>query len=318
MVEERRGLAYGLGAYLLWGLFPLYWPLLEPAGAGEILAHRVIWSLVFVLGVLAVQRQWSWLRELAARPGALVRLTLAAVLVAGNWFTYIYGVNTERVVETSLGYFMNPLVSVALGVLVLGERLRRAQWVALGLGTLAVVVLTVDYGRPPWIALVLAVSFALYGLLKKTVGVPAVQGLTVESAVLVLPALAFVAVQQVATVRGEGGGELLGTAAFGHQGAGQALLVLLSGVATAVPLLFFAGAANRVPLSTIGTLQYLAPVMQFAIGVLVYSEPMPAPRLAGFVLVWVALLVFIVDGVRHHRRATRAAQDRERVAVAAE
>jgi len=305
VADERRGLAYGLGAYVLWGLFPLYWPLLEPAGAGEILAHRIVWSLVFLAGVLAVQRQWSWLRELAARPGALVRLTLAAALIAVNWGTYIYGVNTERVVETSLGYFINPLVSVALGVLVLGERLRRWQWVALGIGAVAVVVLTADYGRPPWIALVLACSFGVYGLLKKTVGVPAVQGLAVESAVLVLPALAFVVLQQVGTAAVV---DVAGPAAFGSAGAGHALLLAGSGVATAVPLLLFAGAANRIPLSTIGVLQYLAPTLQFAIGVLLYGEPMPAARLAGFALVWVALVVFTLDGVAHHRRAGRDAR----------
>jgi chloramphenicol-sensitive protein RarD len=191
VVEARRGTAYGVAAYLLWGLFPLYWPLLKPAGAVEILAHRIVWSLVVVVGVLAVLRSWGWVRPLLSAPATLARMSVAAAVIAVNWAVYIWGVNHDRVVETSLGYFINPLVTVLIGVLLLHERLRRLQWVAVGLGTIAVLVLTVDYGRPPWIALTLAFSFATYGLLKKQVGatVGAVQSLTVETAVLFLPAL---------------------------------------------------------------------------------------------------------------------------------
>ena len=297
MADERRGTAYGVAAYLLWGLFPLYWPLLEPAGAVEILAHRIVWSLLFVLLVLAVTRSWTWVRPLLQAPATLARMALAAVLIAGNWALYIWGVNNEHVVETSLGYFINPIVTVLIGVLVLHERLRPVQWAAIALGSLAVVVLTVDYGRPPWIALGLAFSFATYGLLKKQVGatVGAVQSLTGETAVLFLPALAYLLVLDA---RGDG--------QLGHSGVGHGLLLASAGVATAVPLLFFAAAARRVPLSTLGLLQYLAPVLQFLTGVVLYDEPMPASRLAGFALVWAALLLLSYDGMRHGRRRRRA------------
>ncbi|HEX6937667.1 MAG TPA: EamA family transporter RarD [Actinomycetes bacterium] len=297
MTEERRGTAYGVACYFLWGLFPLYWPLLEPAGSVEILGHRIVWSLAFVLGVLAARRSWSWVRPLLDDPVSLARMTLAAVLIAGNWCLYIWGVNNEHVVETSLGYFINPVVTVLIGVLVLQERLRPMQWGAVGLGALAVVVLTVDYGRPPWIALGLAFSFATYGLLKKQVGarVGAVQSLTVETAVLFLPALGW-----LVYLESQGGGQL------GHSGVGHGLLLASAGVATAVPLLFFAAAARRVPLSLLGMLQYLAPVLQFLTGVLLYDEPMPASRLAGFALVWAALAVLTADGLRNRRRVRRA------------
>lgn len=306
MTDQRRGTAYGVAAYLLWGLFPLYWPLLKPAGAIEILAHRIVWSLVFVVGALAVLRSGGWVRALLAAPATLARMSLAAVVIAANWAVYIWGVNHDRVVETSLGYFINPLVTVLIGVLLLHEHLRRLQWVAVGLGTVAVLVLTVDYGRPPWIALALAFSFATYGLLKKQVGatVGAVQSLTVETAALLLPAVGYLALL-------EGRGE----AQFGHSGTGGALLLMSAGVVTAVPLLFFAASARRVPLSTLGLLQYLAPVLQFLTGVLLYDEPMPASRLAGFALVWTALVLLTVDGLRTGHRARR--DRRRRLADAA-
>lgn len=285
-------MALGAAAYLLWGLFPLYWPLLEPAGAVEILAHRVVWSLVVVAAVLVVQRRWRWIGALGRRRVAL--LVAAALFIAVNWATYIYGVNTGQVVETSLGYFVNPLVTVGLGVLVLHERLRATQWAAVGIAGVAVVVLTLDYGRPPWIALVLAVSFGLYGLLKKQVGIGAVDSLAVETAVLFAPALAYLVL-----LAGRGSGT------FGAAGSGHALLLVSTGLVTAVPLLFFGAAATRVPLTVIGLLQYLAPVMQFLIGVLLYREPMPASRIAGFALVWLALVLLTADGVAASRRSSR-------------
>ncbi|HYJ77844.1 MAG TPA: EamA family transporter RarD [Actinomycetes bacterium] len=296
-VEARRGLSYGVACYLIWGLFPLYWPLLEPAGAVEIMAHRVVWSLVFVLAVLAVRRRWEWLRPLLADRALLARLALAAVLIAGNWALYIWGVNNEHVVETSLGYFINPVVTVLIGVIVLHERLRRLQWVAVAIGASAVVVLTVDYGRPPWIALGLAGSFATYGLLKKQVGprVGALQSLTVETAVIALPALGFLVALEV---RGDG--------QLGHSGVGHGLLLASAGVVTAIPLLFFAAAARRVPLSILGLLQYLTPVLQFLTGVLLYDEPMPASRLVGFALIWAALALLTFDSLRTRRSARRA------------
>jgi chloramphenicol-sensitive protein RarD len=293
---------YGVAAYLLWGLFPLYWPLLEPAGPIEILAHRIVWSLLVVATVLAVTRNWAWVRPLLADRATLARMALAAVLISVNWATYIWGVNNDHVVETSLGYFINPIVTVLIGVVVLHERLRRVQWAAIGLGTIAVLVLAVDYGRPPWIALTLAFSFGTYGLLKKQVGatVGAVQSLTVETAVLFVPALTFLVVLDA---RGDG--------QLGHTGLGHGLLLASAGIATAVPLLFFASAARRIPLSTLGLLQYIAPVLQFLTGVLLYDEPMPASRWVGFVLVWAALAVLTFDGLRQGHRTRRDARTEE-------
>jgi chloramphenicol-sensitive protein RarD len=299
VAADRRGVLYGVACYLLWGLFPLYWPLLEPAGAIEILAHRIVWSLLVVVTVLAITRSWAWIGPLLRDRRTLGSMALAAVLIALNWVLYIWAVNSEHVVETSLGYFINPVVTVLIGVLVLHERLRPVQWVAIGLGTVAVVVLAVDYGRPPWIALILAFSFGTYGLLKKQVGVTvgAVQSLTVETAVLFVPALTYLVVLDA---RGDG--------QLGHSGLGHGLLLASAGIATAVPLLFFASAARRIPLSTLGLLQYLAPVLQFLTGVLLYDEPMPPSRLVGFVLVWAALAVLTFDGIRQGHRTRRDAR----------
>ena len=232
----------------------------------------------------------------------MARLVTAGVLIAGNWCLYIYGVNSDQVVETSLGYFINPLVTVALGVLVLGERLRRVQWAAVALGATAVVVLTTDYGRPPWIAIGLASSFAVYGLLKKQVGahVGAVPSLAVETAAVFLPALAWLVALEI-TGRGQ----------LGHSGLGHGLLLASAGVATAIPLLFFAAAASRVPLTVLGLLQYLAPVLQFLTGVLIYHEAMPASRWAGFALVWAALAVLTFDSLHNRARRARLATEVE-------
>jgi chloramphenicol-sensitive protein RarD len=294
MPAHRSGVAAGVAAYLLWGLFPLYWPLLEPAAPVEILAHRIAWSLLFVAGLLAFTAGFGWVRGLGRRRAGL--LTLAAVLVTVNWGTYIYGVNSEHVVETSLGYFINPLVTVALAVSVLGERLTRLQGVAVGIAVAAVVVLTIDYGRPPWIALTLACSFGLYGLVKKRAGVDGIQSLGFETGVLALPAVAYLLLLGAS-----------GDGTFTTEGSGHAALLITGGVFTAVPLMLFGAAAIRIPLTTLGIIQYLAPTLQFAIGVLVYSEPMPVSRLAGFGLVWVALAVFTWDAVQGTRRARFAA-----------
>jgi chloramphenicol-sensitive protein RarD len=294
----RRGYLLGVAAYVCWGFFPLYWKLLRPASATEILAHRIVWSLVFVALVLAVARRWAFLAALARRPRTVAGIATAALLISINWGTYIYGVNSDQVVETSLGYFINPLVTVALGVLVLRERLRGGQVLALGFGTLAVAVLTVDYGRLPVIALTLAVSFALYSLVKKQLGLPPAEALFVESAILAAPALAYLA--WLAT---------RGQLVFGTVSAGHTALLMLGGAVTAIPLLLFAGAANRIPLSGLGLLQYIAPILQLACGVLVFGEPMPPARLAGFALVWLALVVFTWDGVRNARRLSRTRAD---------
>ncbi len=294
---DRRGYLSGVVAYGLWGFFPLYIHLLLPTGAVEILANRIIWSVASVALLTTLMRRWPAIRELTRQPRKLAGVTLAAVLIAINWGVYIYGVNSDHVVETSLGYFINPLISVLFGVFIFGERLRPAQWWALAVGAAAVGVITWDYGRPPWIALVLACSFGTYGLVKKRLALPPTDGLLVESGTLALPALVYLG---WLTARGE--------STFTSISPGHTVLLVLAGVLTAVPLLFFADAANRVPMTSLGMLQYLAPILQLAIGVFVLDEPMPAARLVGFALVWVALAIFTWDALRQARR-TRAPEE---------
>jgi chloramphenicol-sensitive protein RarD len=284
--ELRLGIIYSLAAYGLWGVFPLYWPLLKPAIATEILAHRVVWSLVVVVVPLLQTGGFGFVRRLERK--RLLLVALASVLIACNWGTYIWAVNHAHVVETALGYFINPLVTVLLGVLVLGERLRPAQWAAVALSGVAVLILTLDYGRPPVIALTLASTFALYGFVKKRAGVDALQSLCIETGVLALPALGYLA--------------FLGGGTFLTGGPVHTLLLVSTGLVTAVPLLFFGAAANRVPLTVLGILQYLAPTLQFVCGVVIQNEPMPPSRWAGFALVWVGLTVFAIDAFRQRGR----------------
>ncbi|MEU4559218.1 EamA family transporter RarD [Actinoplanes sp. NPDC023936] len=306
MSDERRGYLYGLTAYTLWGFFPIYFKLLQPSPPLEILAHRIVWSVLFVALLLAVARNWRFLGRLLRTPRLIGGIALAAVLIGINWGTYIAAVNSSRVVETALGYFITPLVSVLLGVTVLRERVRAWQWVAVGVGTLAVAILTVDYGHLPYVALTLAASFGCYGLIKKRMSLPPAEGLFVESGVLALPAFAFLTWLN-----------LTGEAQFGHVSVRHTVLMLVSGAATAIPLLLFAGAANRVPLVGLGILQYVAPILQLGCGVLIYHEPMPAARLAGFGLVWIALMIFTVDAVRHTRAAARERAAAEAAAATA-
>ncbi|MFD7627160.1 EamA family transporter RarD [Streptomyces sp. NPDC059851] len=293
--EQRTGLLYGFGAYGMWGLVPLFWPLLKPAGAVEILAHRMVWSLAVVGGILLVVRRWGWIRELLREPRKLGLTALAATVISVNWGLYIWSVNNGAVVESSLGYFINPLVTIAIGVLLLGERLRRTQWAAVGIGFAAVLVLAIGYGRPPWISLVLAFSFATYGLIKKKLGMGGVESLAAETALLFPPALGYLlwlAAQ--------------GRSAFGSEGLGHSALLAATGLVTAIPLVFFGAAAIRVPLSTLGLLQYLAPVFQFMLGVLYFHEAMPPERWAGFSLVWAALALLTWDALRTtHRSRSR-------------
>ncbi|HVN12152.1 MAG TPA: EamA family transporter RarD [Kineosporiaceae bacterium] len=289
MNSTTRGALYGIGAYGLWGVFPLYFRLLERSGAVEVVVHRVLWSLLVCLGVVAATRGWSDLAATLTAPRRVLTLGVGALLLAVNWGVYVYAVNSGQVVEASLGYFVNPLVTVLLGVLVLRERLRPWQWGAVGIGTVAVGVLTLAYGRPPLIALALALTFGLYGLIKNRVGagVGAVTSLTTETVVLALPAALLLA--------------WLGSTGQGHFTADppwQGLLLASAGVATVVPLLFFAASARRVPLSTLGLLQYLTPVLQLACGVLLLGERMPPARWAGFALVWAALVVLTLDTLR--------------------
>jgi chloramphenicol-sensitive protein RarD len=286
--SNAGGLIYGIGAYALWGLFPLFWPLLEPANPLEILACRIIFSFVVVGVILMVRHELRGVRDMDR--GTVLRLCAAGVAIAVNWGVYIWGVNNGHVIETSLGYFINPLVTIGLGVVLLHERLRTVQWMAVALGTIAVVVVSVDYGRPPWIALTLACSFATYGFIKKGVRASPPEGLLIEGAVLTVPALVVL-----------GALALAGSATWvGHDAnPGHLALLFSAGPITALPLLLFASAATRLPLSTMGLLQYMTPVMQFAIGVLILHETTSFALLCGFALVWLALIVLAIDGVRH-------------------
>jgi chloramphenicol-sensitive protein RarD len=283
----RAGVLFGLGAYSLWGLFPLYFPLLDPAGPVEVLAHRITWSLVFVAVGLALMRRVGTIRAITRDRRKALLLAAASVLIATNWGVYIYAVSTDHVIEAALGYFINPLVSVGFGVVIFGERLRRTQLAALALGTAAVAVLTAYSGGLPWISLVLAVSFGTYGLLKKLVDVGAPEGLAVETLVLAVPALGYL------LALGAGG-----SGTFTSEGTGHLLLLMAAGPVTAIPLVLFAACVTRVPLSTVGLLQYLTPVLQFLIGWLVGGEQMPTSRWVGFALVWGALVILTWDALR--------------------
>ncbi len=286
----NAGYLYALAAYVLWGLFPVYWKQLDGIPATQLIGHRIVWSFVFLLIVLAALGQLGRLRGLLRNRAIVRTYGLAGLLLAGNWLTYVWAVTHGYIVEASLGYFINPLFSVLLGLVVLKERLRPWQWVAIGLATLGVGYLTITYGRLPWIALTLAGTFGIYGLVTKTAPLDALDGLTLETGLLFLPAAAFLIWN-----------EAQGVGAFGHVGVTANLLMLGAGAVTAVPLLFFGVAARRVPLSAVGILQYVAPTLQFLLGVLAYHEPFTQIHLIGYSLVWLALIIFWVEGWRQSR-----------------
>ena len=292
---ERSGLLFGAGAYGMWGLFPAFFPLLKPAGAVEILAHRIVWSFVFLAIVVAVVRRVADLRAITARTWLL--LSVASALIAANWVIYVYAVNNGHVVDAALGYFINPLVTVMLGLLVFRERLTAAQWTALGVAIAGVLVLTFQVGAPPYIGLGLALSFGLYGAVKKVVATDPRVSVGVEAGLATPFALAYLVALQVG-----GGGTVVG------HGAGHTALLVLAGVLTALPLLLFAAAAQRLPMVTMGLLFYLTPVMQLTWGIVVGGEPMPPARWLGFALIWVALAVFTVDSVVRTRRRRAATE----------
>jgi chloramphenicol-sensitive protein RarD len=286
--RRRSGLLFGAGAYGMWGVFPAFFPLLKPAGAFEILAHRVVWSFAVMVIVIAAARRFSDVRALSARTWML--LACASILIAVNWAIYIYAVNNGHVVDAALGYFINPLVTVALGLVIFKERLNRVQFVALSIAVVAVVVLTVEIGSPPVIGLGLAFSFGLYGVVKKVVPADPRVSVGVEAGLSTPLALAYLMVLQAT-----------GHGTFTDHGAGHVVLMILSGVVTALPLLFFAAAAQRLPMVTMGLLFYLTPAMQMSWGVFVGHEPMPVGRWLGFALIWLALLVFSGDALRRTR-----------------
>ncbi|MDZ7884518.1 MAG: EamA family transporter RarD [Mycobacterium sp.] len=299
---KRSGLLFGIGAYGSWGLFPAFFPLLKPAGAVEILSHRIVWGFLFLFVVVAAVHRLRDLRAISGRTWML--LALASALISVNWLIYVYAVNNGHVVDAALGYFINPLVTVLLGLVVFRERLNRAQGIALAIAVAAVVVLTVQVGAPPYIGLGLALSFGLYGAVKKVVPVDPRVSVGIETALAAPFALGYLIVLQTG-----------GHAAFVGYGAGHVVLLMLAGVLTAVPLLLFAAAAHRLPLVTMGLLFYMTPIMQLSWGVLVGHEPMPPARWLGFALIWVALAVFTVDAVIRSR-AARAASARNPVSEA--
>ncbi|WP_370123904.1 EamA family transporter RarD [Arthrobacter sp. MW3 TE3886] len=303
--DTTAGILFGIGAYGLWGLLPLYFYVLQPAGAVEIVANRVVWSLLFCVLLITVTRSWRVLAAAFRDRTVIGPLSIAAALIAVNWLTYTYGVTTGQAVEASLGYFINPLVSVLLGVFVLKEKLRPLQWAAVGIGFVAVGVLTVSYGKLPWIALTLALSFGLYGFVKKRVGprAEAITSLTVETIVLAPVAAATMIFLAVS-----------GAATLAANGAGHFWLLVASGVITAVPLLFFGASARRLPMTTIGLLQYFAPVLQFIVALVVFKETMTPDRWAGFGVVWLALLVLTVD-MLHTARKNSVTRKRARAAA---
>lgn len=289
-----RGLAAGIAAFGIWGLFPLYLHPLSDVPATQVIAHRIAWSCLILLGWMALRGELGRLTATLTNPTLLSRLTLTALLISGNWLVYVWGVTHAHIVETSLGYYINPLVNVVLGVVVLHERLNRAQWIAIALAAVAVSYLTVLAGRPPWIACTLAVSFSLYGFVRKVISVEALPGLASETLLLAPLAVAYLLWCQAS-----------GTGALGTAGSAVSALLIGSGLVTAIPLLLFAYGARRLPYSTVGVLQYIAPSLQLACGVLVYREHFGLERAVGFALIWAALLVYAADGLWRARGAAR-------------
>jgi chloramphenicol-sensitive protein RarD len=287
--KNKLGLLFGVSAYSLWGAFPLYWPLLEPANPLEIVSHRAVWSLVFCFIILAATKALKSTLVTLKRPTVAVKLFLSSLLISVNWLVYIWATNNEHVVEASLGYYINPLIIIGFGVIFLKEKMRPLQWAAVTIATLGVLVLTFDYGRLPWIALALAVSWGSYGLIKKQLGLGALEGLAIEtliSSVFYLSYLIYIGNQ--------------GTGQFGH-GWGMTALLISAGAVTAIPLLLFNGSTNRLPFTTIGLLQYITPTLQFSIGVWILNEDMPTARWVGFLIIWAALVALALDLIRSSR-----------------
>ena len=289
MKNTKTGLLFGVTAYILWGLFPLYWPLLEPAGALEIVGHRAVWSLVFCVIALSITKAIKPALATMRRPKVFIKLVAATGLISVNWIVYIWATNNGHVVEASLGYYINPIIMIAIGIILLKEKMRKLQWASVSIAAIGVLVLTIDYGRLPWVALALALSWGTYGFIKKQLGLGALEGLGIETAIAAPFYLAYLT--------------WIGVEGSGHFGSGIGLTLLLigSGVVTAIPLLLFNGAGNRLPYTVIGLLQFITPTLQFSIGVWVRHEDMPTARWAGFLIIWLALVVLATDLVRSSR-----------------
>ena len=289
MNKHKLGLLYGVGAYVLWGLFPLYWPLLQPATSFEIVSHRAVWTMVFCIVVLAVTHALKSTLATFKRPKVAARLFTTTILISINWLVYVWATNNGHVVEASLGYYINPLIIIAFGVILLKEKMRGLQWVAVSIATVGVVILTVDYGRLPWVALALALTWGTYGLVKKQLGLGALEGLAIETMIAFIPYCGYLI---FIGAKGEG--------QFGH-GIGLTTLLISAGAITAIPLLLFNGSTNRLPYTTIGLLQYITPTIQFSIGVWVNHEAMPTARWVGFIVIWIALMTLAADLVKSGR-----------------
>jgi chloramphenicol-sensitive protein RarD len=287
--EHSLGLIFGVGSYVLWGLFPLYWPLLQPANPLEIVSHRAVWTLVFCLIVLALSKQLHSTIAIVKKPKIMAGLFLTTILVSINWLTYIWATNNGHVVEAALGYYINPLIIIAFGVLLLREKMRPLQWLAVGIAAIGVTILTIDYGRLPWVAISLALSWGTYGLVKKKLDLGALNGLAIETLISLIPYAGYLIYL---------GNQ--GTGQFGQK-PGLTILLISAGAVTAIPLLLFNGSTTRLPYSTIGLLQYITPTIQFSIGVWIRHEDMPAARWIGFVVIWLALLALATDLVRSSR-----------------
>ena len=292
----NKGVLAGIGAYLIWGFFPIYLKTLQVVPPLQIMLHRLVWSFLFVMLLILVRKEWQQFRSSIFSSRVLLTYSLTAVLLAANWLIYIYGVNSGQVIETSLGYFINPLINVALGVVILRERLRPMQWLPVGLAAIGVLYLTLQYGSLPWIALALAFSFGLYGLIKKVAPLGSLHGQSLETGILFVPAVIYLFFAQSQ-----------GFGAFGHQGLSVTLLLAFAGIVTALPLLLFGFAARTIPLSLLGILQYIAPTIQFLLGVYLYQEPFTTTRLIGFAFIWIALLIFTLEGVYARRKQVTAA-----------
>jgi chloramphenicol-sensitive protein RarD len=291
---QNRGILYAFGAYLIWGLFPIYWKLIKHVPAIQLIGHRIVWSFVLLALFLLIKRKWRDLCAAAFDRKIMGIYFVAAVLVGFNWFLYVWAVNSGFILEASLGYFINPLFSVLLGVVFLHERLRPFQWISVGLAASGVIYLTVAYGRPPWIALGLTATFGFYGLVKKIGPLSSIYGLTLESGILFLPGFLFLAYQ-----------DWIGRGAFLHTGFGSDLLMAGAGLVTTVPLILFTLAAQQIPLTTVGLMHYITPTCQFLLGVLVYGEVFSRSRALGFGIVWVALVAFCIEGFVSRRTDNR-------------
>jgi chloramphenicol-sensitive protein RarD len=287
--KNKLGLLFGISAYSLWGAFPLYWPLLEPANPLEIVSHRAVWTLVFCFIVLAATRALKSTLATLKRPKIAAKLFLTSLLISINWLVYIWATNNGHVVEASLGYYINPLIIIGFGVILLKEKMRPLQWIAVAIASIGVLVLTIDYGRLPWVAFALAISWGSYGLIKKQLGLGALEGLAIEtfiSGFFYLGYLIYIGNQ--------------GTGQFGHH-IGLTLLLMSAGAITAIPLLLFNGSATRLPFTTIGLLQYITPTLQFSVGVWIRHEDMPTARWIGFLIIWLALTTLALDLIKSSR-----------------